>query len=331
MELYRRIDVPVVEPEPVVPKPNPPAIPEPPNEPGPGQNPGTEPGTGPGQNPGTEPGTGPGQNPGTEPGTGPGQDPGPAPIQPDPNKPNQPDDFDDTSGLPKDSDDPEAPICKRTGDCEPDSGSKAINHQNRAGPDITYDSKFQESYQVKDPEKPVPISDRVLKKFGKDNNIDFDDQYWKQFEVWSKTGTQATSDAFYSAENNAMFAFRRFSQNDETEQGKRVPSAELQWQKMKEIKGDKIGDLEWVGDIYITNRETQDRIKTANNKKGKKNTWAKYTSEDDAWKDLADTDNAKGYFYMLGDHHEELRGLKVKEMYAFDGSKGYLFLKLGRD
>lgn len=280
-------------------------ISEPPNEPRPGQNPGTEPRTEPGQNPRTEPGTGPGQDPGQAPNQ-------PDPNKSDPNKPNQSDDFDDTSGLPKDSDDPEAPICKRTQDCETDSRSKNTNHENREGPNISYDSKFQESYQVKDLEKPVPISDRGLKTLGKDNNIDLDDQYWKQFEIWSKSGTKAMSDAFYSAENNTMFASRRFSQNDRTEQGKRVPSAELQWQKMKGIKGDKFGDLEWVGNFFITNPETQAQIKTANNKKGKKNTWAKYTSEDDAWKDLANTDDAKGYFYMLGDHHEELRGLKVK-------------------
>lgn len=113
---------------------------------GPGQNPGTEPATGPGQNPGTEPGTGSGRNLGTNP--EPGQDPKPAPGQPDPNKPDpntpkQPDNPDDQSGLPNGSDDPEVPICKRVGDCETDSGSKAINHQNREGPDISYDAKFK--------------------------------------------------------------------------------------------------------------------------------------------------------------------------------------------
>lgn len=342
--------MPVVKPEPVAPKPGTPEPGTPETGPGtgpgqnpepgtgPGQNPGTEPGTGPGQNPGTEPGTGPGQNPGTNP--GPGQDPKPAPNQPDPNKPDpntpkQPDNPDDESGLPNGSDDPEAPICKRVGDCETDSGSKAINHQNREGPDISYDAKFNAHYKVESTNNPGPFSDRYLDRFVKEtgeNSINFGDDKWVQAKVFSNPGEKVTNNAYYSAEHNAMIGFERFTVNDETEKSERVPSAELQWQYMKSLKGDEIRDLQWAGDIYITNPDTQKVISDANKGKlGSPSKWTKYTPEDAAWKDLADSDNAKGYFYMLGDHHEELRDLKVKEMYAWTGARAYLILKLGRD
>ena len=352
--------MPVVKQEPVAPKPGTPG-----SGPGtgPGQNSGTEPGqnpepgTGPGQNPGTEPATGPGQIPGTEPITGsgrnpgtnpePGQDPKPAPGQPDPNKPDpntpkQPDNPDDQSGLPNGSDDPEAPICKRVGDCETDSGSKAINHQNREGPDISYDAKFKAHYRVEGTDHPVSLSDRYLGRFVAEtgeNTINFVEDKWSQAKVFSNPGAKVTNDGYYSAEYNAMIGFEKFTANDETDKSERVPSAELQWQNMKSLKGDGIRDLQWAGGVYITTPHPQkvisDANKVKNGSKGKARSpskWTKYTPEDEAWKELADSDNAKGYFYMLGDHHEELNGLKVKEMYAWAGSnKAYLILRLSRD
>ncbi|MCJ1428259.1 hypothetical protein MMC29_006168 [Sticta canariensis] len=357
-----------VAPEPVPGTPDPQGNPQTPGT-GPGQNPGVQqgpqnpqtPGQGPGQNTG-QPGSGPGQNPGVQqgpqnnqnqaPGKGPGQgDPGqstpnqqveighgPGQGSPDPPKPDPPKPDPKKPNPPADDNDDETPICKRAGsDCEEveDSGTRALKHQDRTEHDVNYDDRFTASYEYK-PSPPIDIEDRFLNRFEKDTGnegqLDFKHGTWEQVQVWSKDGKAVTTDTYFEPRQNAMFGFQRFSEHDLTPKAEKVPSVELQFQKMKELKGNDIGDLKWVGDVSITNGDTRATLLKLNTGKKSKNKWTRYTPEDDpeAWKELAGTPNARGYFYMLGDHHEELNGLKVQEIYALWGPKAYLIMRLGR-
>ena len=320
--LRRRIDAPIVEAPSegvdvaAVGKPAPGA--DAPKAPGTGSDPGSVPGTGPGQDPGTKSGQDPAADPNRsgpdqakqpgDPGNGPGKGPGQNP---------------EAKSAQDSTDDADIIFCKRIGECK--------------GPDVNFETKFSDGYKSKPFEGDDFPGDRALKRFARDRQIEFDDKAkWPRFDISSKNSDDPVSQSYYSNEYNAVLGLARFTKNDKLKNDpeKRVYGAELQYVKMKEIKGDKIGDLAWLGDIKITNPETKAIIQTVNDKKGVRGLdFAEYTPNDESWKDLVETKNANGYFLMLENHHEELTDLKVQKIHVGKGigNEYNMLLELGRD
>ena len=110
----------------------------------------------------------------------------------------------------------------------------------------------------------------------------------------------------------------------DTQDAQRLSWSELTFQRWNEIAGDATKDLKYVIRQYVTNQGTKATMKLAHeklnfdlNKEGIFYPSDRGSDMDKAFQALAGTDNAKGVFYMLGDHHEAFGDLKVVRIHTW--------------
>ena len=116
-----------------------------------------------------------------------------------------------------------------------------------------------------------------------------------------------------------------FRRNDDPKaDADRLTWSELTFQRWTELAGDSTKDLKYVIRQHIGNQETQTTMKTAHNNlkialdtKGEFYPSAPNSNMDNAFRALAGTDNAKGVFYMLADHHNAFNDLQVVKIHTW--------------
>jgi len=119
-----------------------------------------------------------------------------------------------------------------------------------------------------------------------------------------------------------------------------LPWSELTFQQWREKAGARVAELKWVARQHVVNEETQkamaaahERVGIAKDARGVFYPGAAANSPMAiSWDQLTKTVNAKGVFYMLADHHRELRDLKVVKIHTwleFRGQWASMVLELG--
>lgn len=144
-------------------------------------------------------------------------------------------------------------------------------------------------------------------------------------------------DALYGKDSNAIIAKQSWRVSDGYSDADRLKWYQITFKNWKDQAGSDAGKLKWVVRDTISNDDTRTVIKKALSKVGidpdKPFTTKQvgvFGPSDDSFKALAGTDNGRGVFYMLGRYHKELGDLKVVSIHAWvDDGIPFMALELG--
>ncbi|KAM5474297.1 hypothetical protein MauCBS54593_001871 [Microsporum audouinii] len=141
-------------------------------------------------------------------------------------------------------------------------------------------------------------------------------------------------EALYSPKLKAIQIKESYSRRDYLPDGTRATYSELTFQNWKSVAGDNVKDLKWVVQDTILNEGTWNTIAAARQAIKVTEGEAVFvpskpgSAMDNAFNSLSGTENVRGTWFMLADHHTELGGLKVVGIRTYD-SPLYLLIEIG--
>ncbi|KAM5430461.1 hypothetical protein McanMca71_007223 [Microsporum canis] len=156
----------------------------------------------------------------------------------------------------------------------------------------------------------------------------------KDLFIHPVSDTVPIHEALYSPKLKAIQIKESYSRRDYLPDGTRATYSELTFQNWKSVAGDNVKDLKWVVQDTILNEGTWNTIAAARQAIKVTEGEAVFvpskpgSAMDNAFNSLSGTENVRGTWFMLADHHTELGGLKVVGIRTYD-SPFYLLIEIG--
>lgn len=205
------------------------------------------------------------------------------------------------------------------------NGNKAIARQDgaiRYNPEDLSKPSWKTKYQ-EDPAKTVDVTEAGPAGLFKAIGLSPKAEYTRLTEFTDKNN-KPVHQCSYNKDQKSIIADSNFRKKDNNPPEEQLLWSELTFQRWKEIAGDDVAQLKFVIRQHIVNKGSVNTLEEAYNKLGiPPNKKAEFypssdnPAMDNAFRTLAGTDNAKGVFYMMADHHRELQNLKVVKIHTW--------------
>ena len=195
---------------------------------------------------------------------------------------------------------------------------------------VSQSSGSQEKDPFKDPAISLNISQNWVQLTMYDPNFQRNDK-----STFKKIVTQNS----YSKTQKAIIVQGSYSANDQNKGAHRLYWSDLTFQRWKEVAGDDVKELRFVARTHIINQGTIAVVKQAYEEVGIGRTIhhafspsASNEKEKWAYFALSGTDQVKGIFNMLADHHQAFGNLTVVKIHVFpvNGPSSTMFIETGR-
>ncbi len=211
---------------------------------------------------------------------------------------------------------------------------EAITNNERDKIYRPWDEKYKEEFNMYS----KPIAESLFTDLGLNSYA-----LWRTVALQSKSTTAHLDTVWgcsFSTAQKAILASWSIRQADENQGEDRLPWSELTFQRWKGMAGAGVADLKWVLRQGVVNPDTVSimteahaRLLYSESGHAVFNPSKENPTMKEAFSALAGTDNGKGVFYMLADHHRELRNLRVVKIHTWPAANGRppsMALELGR-